>query len=272
MGVFIARTDPVREAQAVQDDQHGAPLMSDHRERKRQVEEQATGNQDQHGTDRDDEVLPDDRGRPSGQAVCIGQLLHVLRQKSDIGRLKCDIRPGCSHRDADIGPGQCRSIVHAVPDESDLAMVCKLTDRANLVLRKHLGMNFIGNEASSAPMRSATGLRSPVIMTTRLTPPARSAASAGAELGSRLVRHADCAENGRSTPEIDHGLGAVGEFPKCGMNDAGSHLFGEVSVPCPYRTKRIVTNDSGAWAGADIGDFCRLDAMRNGLRRMAAAT
>ncbi len=75
----ITTAYPVRqEAQTIQHDQNGAALMSDHRERKRQIEEQAAGHQHQHGADRKDEVLPDDRSRPACQTVRIGQLLHVF--------------------------------------------------------------------------------------------------------------------------------------------------------------------------------------------------
>lgn len=71
-GFLIAGADTVRQkAQAVQHDQHGASLMSDHSERKRQIEEQAAGDQHQHRPDREDEVLPDDPGCPPYQAVRI---------------------------------------------------------------------------------------------------------------------------------------------------------------------------------------------------------
>ena len=76
---LAAGSDPTT-AEAVEDHEHGPAFMSDHRQRQRQIEEQPARYQHQHGADRDDEVLPDDRGGPSCQTLRIGQLLHVFRQ------------------------------------------------------------------------------------------------------------------------------------------------------------------------------------------------
>jgi len=45
------------------------------------------------------------------------------------------------HRDPDIGPGQRRRVVDAVPDEGDLAAGGEFADHPHLVLGQHVGVD-----------------------------------------------------------------------------------------------------------------------------------
>ena len=238
--------------------------MSDHRQRQRQrqrqIEEQPARYQHQHGADRDDEVLPDDRGGPARQMLRIGQLLHVFRQEGDIGGLKGDLRAGRAHGDADIGAGKSGRVIDTVADEGHGAATRQFPHMTHLVLRQHFGMNLVG---SKAEQRADPQGHRPAV-------PGHhddAAHAAGPQRGERrgrarprLVRHADGAENGRSTSQIDDGLGAVGQFPKPGVVDGRPHVPNEMKIAGPEDTKRIRPDDPCAWARADIHDMRRRDA------------
>jgi hypothetical protein len=141
--------------------------MADHRQRQRQVEEQAAGDQHRHGADGEDQVLPDDPCGAPRQAVRVGQPLHVLGQQRHIGGLKRDLRPGRAHGDADIGAGQRGRVVHAVADEGDLALPARAATSRTLSCGSIPAWISSGFKPELPPMRSATGRRSPVIITMR---------------------------------------------------------------------------------------------------------
>ena len=49
-----------------------------------------------------------------------GSLPEVVGEERDLGRLDSDVRPGESHRDADVCRRERRPVVDAVSDEGDL--------------------------------------------------------------------------------------------------------------------------------------------------------
>ena len=72
---------------------------------------------------------------------------HILRKKSHVRRLQCDVRPGGAHSDTHIGASQGRCVIDAIADEGDLAAGSQFASHPDLVLRKHVGVDFLGPQA-----------------------------------------------------------------------------------------------------------------------------
>ena len=75
--------------------------------------------------------------------MCGCQSFHILGQQCDVGRLKRDFRTSGSHGNADISTRQCCGIVYTITNEGNLSPLGYLADKADFVLRQHLGIDFV---------------------------------------------------------------------------------------------------------------------------------
>jgi len=65
--------------------------VADDRQRQGQFEKQAADDEYRHGSHGEGQVLPNDRRRPAGKPVRVGEPPHVFREQRHIGGLKRDI-------------------------------------------------------------------------------------------------------------------------------------------------------------------------------------
>ena len=196
-----------QQPQAVEDDENGAPLMADHRERQGQVEEQAAGDQHRHGDHRENQVLADDPRGAACQAMGGRQPSHVLRKQRDVGRLQRDVRACRSHGDADIRARQRSRIVHTVADERDLARAAISPTMRTLSSGSMSAWISSGRRPSSAPiLHGDRRAGRPSSSRSGCTPPVAQRRKRAAEVARTLSATVTAPSTRASLAEIDHGL------------------------------------------------------------------
>ena len=92
---------------------------------------------------RQQQVLTHDPTSPAGMGEHLGQVVQVVAHERDVGGFDGDVAAGSSHRDADRGGRERRSVVDAVADHRDRADPTEVGDDRRLVLWQQLCANLV---------------------------------------------------------------------------------------------------------------------------------
>ena len=184
--------------------------MPHHREWQRQFEEQPPDDEHHHRSESENQILTDDRRRPTCQVMCRRKLFHVFGKERDIRSLKSHLRSRCAHRDADVGPSKCRRVINPVSDESDLTVRREVANHADLFIGQHICMYVAGLKPELHADAQSNGPAIPCHHDDlpHAAGPQRGKGRSGRR--ARLVGNADSSQDVRIPPKIDDSLCAIG--------------------------------------------------------------
>ena len=187
-------------SQATGDDQKLADLMADHGRGQREPAAEAPVTSPVM-TRVESKILADDGLVAPGQAEGVGQALEVVGHKGDVGRLECDVGSRRAHGHPHAGRGQGRGVVDAVANhEHRTVLFGQLDDPLDFLLGGQLRVDLV--DAGQGGDRCAVRRLSPVSMTTRSTPSARSSPIVVFTEGRIRSRSAMRPQTPRSSPTI----------------------------------------------------------------------
>lgn len=137
------------QAEAVEDHDHGAALVTDDAEGEGDASEGGEYDQGQYGAEGEDEVLSDDASGSSAELKGAEEVFETIVHEHDVGLFEGGIGSAGSHGDADVGGGEGGGIVDAITDHGDAAAGAgEFGDSLDLLFGVKFGADFVeGDEA-----------------------------------------------------------------------------------------------------------------------------